>query len=79
MKVLLVEDDIELTEILSQGFAEQGIRTTTAGTFDEGLGRATQAGIAAGYDVIVLDVLLPGGDGFHLCERFANGASPPRS
>lgn len=71
MKVLLVEDDIELTEILSQGFAEQGIRTTTAGTFGEGLGRATQVngGSAPGYDVIVLDVLLPGGDGFQLCAE----------
>src|SRR5262249_19255448 len=42
---------------------------TTAGTFDEGLGRATQAGSAGGYDVIVLDVLLPGGDGFQLCAE----------
>jgi two-component system copper resistance phosphate regulon response regulator CusR len=64
MKVLLVEDDTELSAILSQGFAEQGIRATTASTFRDG-----QERIALGsYDVIILDVLLPGGDGFRLCE-----------
>ena len=64
MKVLLVEDDVELTQILTQGFAEHDIRTTSAATYEEaqmraGLGR---------YDVIILDVLLPGGDGFQLCD-----------
>jgi two-component system copper resistance phosphate regulon response regulator CusR len=63
MKVLLVEDDVELTDILSQGFAEHDIRTTCAATFDEGRSRA---GMGT-FDVIVLDVLLPGGDGFALC------------
>ena len=63
MKVLLVEDDAELTAILQQGFAEHGIRATTAATFDQGRERATHGT----HDVIVLDVLLPGGDGTRLC------------
>lgn len=64
MKVLLVEDDAELSEILRQGFAEHGIRTTCAANFGEG-----QTRVALGsYDVIILDVLLPGGDGFSLCD-----------
>jgi two-component system, OmpR family, copper resistance phosphate regulon response regulator CusR len=64
MKVLLVEDDAELTEILRQGFAEHGIRITSASNVDEGRLR-----VALGsYDVIILDVLLPGGDGFTLCD-----------
>jgi DNA-binding response OmpR family regulator len=64
MKVLLVEDDTELTEILRQGFAEHGIRTTCAANFTEGQSRAA----LGSYDVIILDVLLPGGDGFQLCD-----------
>src|SRR4051812_47501758 len=65
MKVLLVEDDTELTSILSQGFAEHGIRTTSASTFVDGRARAA----LGSYDVIILDVLLPGGDGFRLCRE----------
>ena len=64
MKVLLVEDDVELSGILSQGFAEHGIRTTCASNFDEGRARAA----LGSYDVIILDVLLPGGNGVQLCD-----------
>lgn len=64
MKILLVEDDAELTRILAQGFAEHGIAVTAAGGVADGRMRAA----LSAYDVIVLDVLLPGGDGFQLCE-----------
>lgn len=64
MKVLLVEDDVELTGILCQGFGEHGIRVTCAATYSAG-----QLRVALGsFDVIILDVLLPGGDGFALCD-----------
>lgn len=74
MKVLLVEDDAELSAILSQGFAEQGIRATCASTYPD----AQEKVVLGRYDVIVLDVLLPGGDGFSLCEdiRRRNIATP---
>ena len=65
MRVLLVEDDAELTAILRQGFAEHGIRATCAASVDEARDR-----VGSGtYDVIVLDVLLPGGDGVRLCSE----------
>ena len=63
MKVLLVEDDTELTAILRQGFGEHGIRVSCAASFEEGRSLANGS-----YDVIILDVLLPGGDGFQLCD-----------
>src|SRR5207253_1730708 len=64
MRVLVVEDDIELVQILTQGLGEHGIRTASALTYQDGL---TRAALGA-FDVIILDVMLPGGDGVRLCR-----------
>ncbi len=65
MRILLVEDDSELAAILTEGFRELRVEVNVAGTFEEGLRRAALGHFA----VIVLDVMLPGGDGFELCRR----------
>lgn len=65
MRLLLVEDDPELAAILTAGFREQGIDVVHAATFTAGRSLA-QSG---DYDVILLDVMLPGGSGFDLCRR----------
>ena len=65
MRLLIVEDDPELSRILRDGFSEHHIQTALAGTHDEGGARAT----LGAYDVIILDVMLPGGSGFDLCAR----------
>jgi two-component system copper resistance phosphate regulon response regulator CusR len=65
MRILLVEDDAELTKILSSGFREHFIEVVAAGDFSEGQRRAA----LGQYGVIILDVMLPGGDGFELCRR----------
>ena len=64
MRVLLVEDDPELASIVRDGLRNQYIDTVLASTFVEGRDRAAHDT----YDVILLDVLLPGGTGFDLCE-----------
>lgn len=51
--------------MLSDGFREHHFRVVVASTFADGLHQLT----AAAYDVLVLDVLLPGGSGFDLCSR----------
>ena len=74
MRILLVEDDSELAKILSEGFREHHIDVNTAGNFQEGLRRAS----LGQYGVIVLDVMLPGGDGFELCRKLrAKGNTTP--
>jgi two-component system copper resistance phosphate regulon response regulator CusR len=65
MRLLLVEDDPELASILDSGFREQGIQVVHASTF--GAGR-TEA-FCASFDVIVLDIMLPGGSGLDLCRE----------
>jgi two-component system, OmpR family, response regulator len=65
MRVLLVEDDTRMAGLLRRGLMEEGFAADIARSGDDGLwmARATE------YDAIVLDVMLPGVDGFDLCRR----------
>ncbi|HMH81236.1 MAG TPA: response regulator transcription factor [Gemmatimonadales bacterium] len=69
MRVLIVEDDPELAGLLHDGLRAQRIDPTLAATFAEGRDRA-QGG---SFDVIILDVRLPGGTGFDLCGALRHG------
>ena len=70
MRLLLVEDDPELAGILETGLKEQAMRVARARTLDEGRAHAR----AGGFDVIVLDVMLPGGSGLELCRELRRRA-----
>ena len=74
MRVLLVEDDPRLASIIKTGFAKNGVQVVTVATYAEGKAKAT----LGSFDVIVLDVMLPGGSGFDLCQelRAAQVATP---
>lgn len=71
MKVLLVEDDQNTVLYLVQGLTENGFIVDVAGRGEEALhlARANQ------YDVIVLDVMLPGGDGWYVVQELRKGSS----
>jgi DNA-binding response OmpR family regulator len=64
MRVLVVEDDPELAAVLESGLSEHGFEISRESTFVAGRSRA----VLGAFDVIVLDVMLPGGDGFELCR-----------
>ncbi len=63
MRVLIVEDDPELAGLLRDGLREHRIDPTLAVGFAEGREQA----LIGDYDVVILDVRLPGGTGFELC------------
>jgi DNA-binding response OmpR family regulator len=74
MRILVVEDDPALLQILEAGFRENRIDVVTARTFHEGREKAA----LGTYAVVILDVGLPGGSGFDLCKRIrSNGISTP--
>jgi two-component system, OmpR family, response regulator len=65
MRVLVVEDDTKLGPLLRRGLNEHGSPTDLAPTGEDALWMAQ----AHRYDAIVLDLMLPGLDGFQTCER----------
>lgn len=60
MQLLVVEDDRDLRRFLSKAFREEGYGVTEAGAGDRALDRA----LDGKYSCIILDVMLPGQDGF---------------
>jgi two-component system OmpR family response regulator len=65
MRVLIVEDEPKMADLLARGLSAQGAVVDVAGAGEEALWRA----VPGRYDVIVLDVMLPGIDGFETCRR----------
>ena len=63
--VLLVDDDRELTEMLSLYLAREGFQATAVNTGEEG---ETQA-LSGHFQVVVLDVMLPGISGIEVLRR----------
>ena len=71
MRVLVVEDEIKMAALLRRGLSEEGLAVDVAGSGEDGLVRAE----ATEYDAIVLDVMLPGIDGFETCRRLREGGT----
>lgn len=68
MRILLVEDEQKMLDSLQQGLEEQGYAVDTADNGDDGLHWA----LNFSYDVIVLDIMLPGKDGLTICSELRN-------
>jgi two-component system, OmpR family, response regulator len=64
MSLLLVEDDHKLAAALEHGLRLEGYAVDVAHTGEKALAQAD----AAEYDAVVLDLMLPGLDGFAVCE-----------
>ena len=64
MRLLLAEDDVKLTNALRRGLQREGYAVDVAASGDEALVRTEDRD----YDAVVLDVMLPGVDGFAVCD-----------
>jgi two-component system OmpR family response regulator len=74
MRVLVVEDDPKLAALLGRGLREEGMATDVTSRGEDALWMAG----STEYDALVLDVMLPGIDGFEACERLrADGVATP--
>ena len=65
MRILVVEDERRMADLLSSGLSEEGHNVTIAREGREGLSVAE----AYPFDLIILDVMLPGLDGFSVARR----------
>jgi DNA-binding response OmpR family regulator len=65
MRVLLVEDEPRAAQMLSKGLREQSYAVDVAGDGPQALYQAA----ITDYDAIILDVMLPGIDGFQVCRE----------
>jgi two-component system OmpR family response regulator len=63
MRILVVEDEVRLAEALQRGLEAEGFEVDLSHTGTQGLEMA----LAGGYDAIVLDILLPGMNGYRVC------------
>ena len=74
MQILLVEDDRELRRFLSKAFREEGYGVTEAENGD----RALEKALGGMFGCVVLDVMLPGRDGFSVVSELRKrGISTP--
>ena len=65
MRALIVEDELKMAALLRRGLVEEGYATDVARTGEDALRMAR----STAYDAIVLDVMLPGLDGFGVCRE----------
>ncbi|RLU82349.1 DNA-binding response regulator [Streptomyces griseocarneus] len=65
MRILIVEDEVGLAEALREGLAAEGHWVDTVHDGRRGL----EAALTGAYEAIVLDVMLPGLDGYEICGR----------
>jgi two-component system OmpR family response regulator len=65
MRILVVEDELKMANLLRRGLVEEGPAVDVARTGDDAVWMAG----AAEYDAVVLDLMLPGIDGIEVCRR----------
>jgi two-component system, OmpR family, copper resistance phosphate regulon response regulator CusR len=65
MRILVVEDEKRLSEIIKRGLSEEGYAVDTAMTARE----AEELALSIPFDMILLDIVLPDGDGMAVCRR----------
>lgn len=72
-KILVVDDEASITEFVSYNLRKEGYEVAVAENGDDALELAK----AHPFDLVVLDVMLPGMDGYEVCRRLRADSSVP--
>ena len=73
-RILMIEDDARLAEMVARDLGRSGLEVTCAGTATEGLARIAREP----FDLVLLDLMLPDADGLDVCRRLrATGSGVP--
>lgn len=72
-RVLMIDDDTVLARIVAEYLGTRGLLVTTAATLAEGEALLKRGG----FDALILDVMLPDGDGFDLCKAWRQKSALP--
>ncbi len=73
LKILLIDDDQKLCRLLKEYLDPMGYKVSVAHTGDEGLKMAT----GGDYSAVILDVMLPGMDGFEVLKKLRTESDVP--
>jgi DNA-binding response OmpR family regulator len=73
MRVLLIDDDARLFELLSSYLEQNGVSVKGARDGKEGLAMLEEGGV----DAVLLDVMMPGIDGLEVCRRIRQTSNVP--
>jgi DNA-binding response OmpR family regulator len=71
--VLVIEDDVRIRRIVAMSLTAEGLEVQEAGTGEEGLDALRDRPV----DVILLDLVLPGIDGFEVCRQIRRTSDTP--
>jgi len=69
MRILIIEDEIDLVSVLAQGLRRQGYAVDIAFDGEQGC----ESALVNDYDLLILDLNLPGMDGLEVCRRLRAG------
>ncbi|MDO5310422.1 MAG: response regulator transcription factor [Clostridia bacterium] len=73
MKILIIEDDVSIAELERDYLSMNGFECDIAADGNTGLEKARHGG----YDLIIVDIMLPGPDGFSVCREIRGESDVP--
>ena len=75
MNILLIEDDLQICKVIQKYFSDQGAKITSASDGNTAL-QYIETGIDK-YSLVLLDIMLPGADGFTICRAIRRKSDIP--